>query len=138
MYRERARGLGRGLFQILGIEREDREARTQWYLKMMRFFDAPNGIIIYVDRELGPWALVDVGIMLQTIMLAALSYGLGTCTEALVAQYPELLRDILDIPESKQIICGIAIGYPDTDDPITEFRSEREPIESLVTWHGID
>ncbi len=137
IYRERGRQLGRTIFQILGIAREDRERRFLWNLEMMKFFNAPNGIIIYVDRSLGPWSLVDVGIVLQTIMLAALGYGLGTCPEAAVVQYPEVLRDMLNIPESKQIICGIAIGYPDWDAPINNFRSNREPVDRLVTWQGI-
>ncbi len=76
--------------------------------------------------------------MLQTIMLGALSFGLGTCAEAMVIRYPDVLRELLQIPESKLIVIGIAIGYPDTEAPIFKVRSPRQPLENLTTWHGFD
>jgi len=33
---------------------------------------------------------------------------------------------------------GIAIGYPDWDDPVNELRSERETLGNISTWHGFD
>jgi nitroreductase len=53
---------------------------------------------------------------------------------AMAAAYPDVLREILSIPASKKIICGIAIGYADEDSPAARFRSEREPFETFVTW----
>lgn len=79
-----------------------------------RYFDAPAAIIILVDKSLtenGP--LLDIGAVIQTICLAALNYGLGTCIEDQGVMYPEVLRELAGIPESKRIIISIAIGYPD-------------------------
>jgi nitroreductase len=71
-------------------------------------------------------------------MLAAQSYGLGTCAQYQVVAYPEELRKILNIPESKLIICGLSIGYPEMEVPQNKFRSLREPLEALAVWHGFD
>lgn len=134
---ERSRESGRRLFEVLGIAREDTEKRRQWRLTGSRFFDAPNVIIFYIDRSLGVYSIMDVGILMQTIMLAAQNYGLGTCSMFRAVRWPEELRRILNIPESKLIVCGVAIGYPDMDAPQNRFRSGRDPLEAFVDWRGI-
>jgi len=137
-YLERMRENGRQLYGALGIAREDRERRRQWSITGSRFFSAPNAIIVYIDKTLGAWSILDVGIVMQTIMLAAQSYGLGTCALYRAVIYPEEVRRILNIPESKLFVCGLAIGYPDMDAPQNNYRSTRDPLESVVTWHGFD
>jgi nitroreductase len=69
-------------------------------------------------------------------MLLATKYQLGTIPEIQAVLYPEVLRKVLAIPESKLIVLGIAIGYPDWDDPVNKFRSDREPLDKVATWHG--
>ena len=135
-YRERRRENGVRLYQILGISRDNIERQLQWYVDMYRFFDAPNGIIVYTERELSVWALVNVGLVVQTIALAALDCGLGTTILAASVSYPDEVRRILKIPESKQLVIAMAIGYPDPEAKVNEFRSSREPLEAMVTWHG--
>ena len=135
-YRERRRENGIRLYQLLGIARNDIERQLQWYIEMYRFFDAPSCIIVYIDRDLSVWALVNAGLIVQTIALAALNYGLGTAILAAGVSYPDEVRRILKIPESKQLVIGIAIGYPDTEAKLNSFRSSRVPLESVVTWHG--
>ena len=56
--------------------------------------------------------------------------------QAQAAAYSDLLRNALEIPESKIILLGIAIGYPDWEHPINQFRTEREPLDSIATRHG--
>ena len=104
--------------------------------KMLRFFDAPNAIIIYSDDR-GPSAIEGIGIVSQTICLAALAYGLGTCIMGMPVLWPEIFRDLLNIPEGKPIVTSIAIGYPDFEDPINTFPRPREPLDNLVEWHGL-
>ena len=91
---------------------------------------------MYMDASLGEWSLVDIGLAVESLMLAAWHYGVGTCPEAAVVQYPGVLRGLLKIPESKRIILGLAVGYPDLSSPAMKLRSEREPLEALVVWHG--
>lgn len=136
VYNSRRRQLGLDVYKVKGITKEDNLKRQEWALAGLRFFDAPNGIVFYHDRGLDKWALLDIGLIMENIMLAAINYGLGTCPETTVARFPHVLRGILSIPESKVIVCGIAIGYPDDSDPINKYISPREPVEKVSTWLG--
>jgi len=135
-YLERLRENGIRLYQLLGIERDDMERQLNWYVDMYGFFDSPNGIIVYTDRDLSVWALLNIGLVVQSIALAALQYGLGTVILAAGVSYPDEVRRILRIPESKQLVVAMAIGYPNLEAKVNEFRSNREPLESMVKWHG--
>jgi nitroreductase len=135
-YRERRRENGIRLYQLMGITRDNMEKQLQWYVEMYGFFNAPNAIIVYTDKDLSVWALLNVGLVVQTITLAALNYGLGTTILATGVSYPDEVRDLLKIPESKQLIIAVAIGYPDLTAEVNRFRSTREPLESMVKWHG--
>jgi nitroreductase len=139
IYRQRQVNLAKQLFQLMDIPREDKEKRARWLERGFRYFDAPIVIIISADRclsESGP--LLDIGAVIQTICLAALHFGLGTCIEDQGTMYPEVLRKHAHIPESKRIIMAIAIGYPDWDFPANKVETEREPVEKITTWLGFD
>jgi len=139
IYRQRQVDLAVQIFQLMGIAREDKEKRAAWMQRGFRFFDAPAAIILSVDRSLHEaWPLFDIGAIAQTICLAALNYGLGTCIEGQGVMYPEVVRKYTGIPESKRIIICIAIGYPDWDFPANKVESKREPVESITTWCGFD
>ena len=71
-------------------------------------------------------------------MLLATKYGLGTIVQVQAVLYPDTLRKILEIPDSKLIVLGIAIGYPNWDDPVNQFQSERAPLEEIGKWYGFD
>jgi len=71
-------------------------------------------------------------------MLLAVKSGLGTIAQAQAAVYPDIVRKVLGIPEDKLIALGIAIGYPDWENPVNEERREREPLEKVVTFHGFE
>jgi nitroreductase len=137
VYRTRQVELGKSLFQLMDIGREDKEKRNQWTLKMARFWDAPNAIIIGTDREVsGPLLILSIGAITQSIALAALHFGLGTCIEHPPVYYPNVIRQILGIPESKKIVIAMAMGYPDWDFPANRLQSTRELPANTVAWHG--
>jgi nitroreductase len=108
-----------------------------------KHFGAPAVIYLLTRREfyyqtrgLNVWALYDCGSVVQNILLLATKYGLGTIVQAQAAAYPALLRKILGIPDEKIILLGIAIGYPEWENSINQFQTEREPLDSITTWHG--
>jgi len=138
VYLDRMRMNGQRLFEVVGIAREDREARRNWMLGMSRFFGAPHLAIVYVDASLSELSLLDVGLALENLMLAAWHFGVGTCPEAAAVLYPQVLRDCLEIPETKRIVLGVALGYPDTSHAVTTYRSLREPSDVLVSWYGFE
>ena len=144
-YDTRRRVLGRKVFELKGISREDKEKRKWWQLQGLRLFEAPCVIYIYIDRSfylqgdgLNIWPIFDCGLVAENIMLLATKYGLGTIAQIQAVGHPGVLRKVLEIPDSKLIVLGIAIGYPDWDDPVNQLHSEREPLDNISTWHGFD
>lgn len=139
-YRQRQVNLAIEIFRLMEIPRENRQMREKWQQRGFRFFDAPAGIIITLDKSLEQslLSLLDIGALMQTICLVALNYGLATCIEDQAIMFPEVIRKVIGVPETKRIIIAIAIGYPDWNFPANRLKSSREPIESIVTWHGFD
>lgn len=135
-YRARRSENGRRLYELLGIGRDDIEAQLNWFVSMYRFFDAPNAIFIYTDRDISTWAILNIGLVAQTICLAALDYGLGTVMLAAGISYPDTVRSMLHIPPTKQLVIAMAIGYPDPDAEVNKFRTHRVPLSEICTWHG--
>ncbi len=144
-YDTRYRALGRKVFELKGIGRTDKEKRMWWILQGLRLFEAPCVIYICIDRAiyqqddtLNIWPLFDCGLVAENIMLLATTYGLGTVAQIQAVLYPDVLRKVLGIPDSKLIVLGIAVGYPDRDDPVNKLRSERDPLDTVSTWYGFD
>ena len=142
-YDTRRRVLGRKIFELKGIGREDREKRRGWLLQGLRLFEAPCAFYICIDRSfylqgdgLNIWPIFDCGLVAENIMLLATRHGLGTIAQIQAVMYPDVLRKVLGILDSKLIVLGIAIGYPDWDDPVNQLRSEREPLDNVSTWCG--
>ncbi len=139
VYKERQVKLAVGLFELMGIGREDKDKRLEWIKKGFRFFDAPVAIIISTDKSLDDtWSLFDIGAISQTICLLALNYGLGTCIEGQGVMYPDVVRKFTGIPDSKRLVIGIAMGYPDDSFPANSLKSERVEIEQITSWCGFD
>lgn len=129
--------------KIKGIKREDREGRGWWRLQGLKNYGAPAVVYILIDRDFyfqkeasNAWLLFDCGLVAENIMLLATAHGLGTVAQAQAVNYPDVLRKALGIPDSKLFVIGIAIGYPDEEDPINQFRSERETLDSMTKWYG--
>ena len=113
------------------------EKRYNYLLYGGRYYGAPNVIIIYTERDFGPRAVLDIGIIAQTIALAAMDYGLGTCLMSMPISWPEIVREHLGLPETKLIAQAVAIGYPDMEADINNFERLREPLDTFVRWEGI-
>ena len=127
--------LGKGVLTSQSIGRGDIEARNQYYGDMYFLFGAPCMIIVCLDRSLViEYAMLDAGIMIQTICLLAQEKGLGSCILSAITRYPALLRELLPIPENQITVMGIALGYPDLDSKINNFRRERADLGELVSW----
>jgi len=137
----RRRVTGIQVLQTMGIGREDKERREWWRLQGLQLFQAPAVIYILIDRDyyfqktgINVWPVFDCGLLAQNIMLLANNFGLGTVAQAQAVIYCKQLRQILDIPDSKLLVIGIAIGYPEEKASINKIRTDREPIENLVRW----
>jgi nitroreductase len=144
-YESRRRELGAKMYAIKGIRREDTEGRGWWRLQGLKHFGAPCVIYLYLERSLcfNPGGvsmspIFNCGLVAENIMLLAPRYGLGTVAQGQAVLYPDVVREVLGIPNSKFLVLGIAIGYPNQDDPINKLRSEREPLDKVAKWYGFD
>ena len=134
VYKERQIKLAKQVFAIMKITKGDQKRLDEYYELMYSFYHAPAVIVIVVDNILeGGWPLIDIGVIAQTIALAAQEFELGTCIMRAIIDYPEPVREILNVPDTKKLIVGIAIGYPDWDHPLNTLRTERESLENILT-----
>jgi nitroreductase len=127
--------IGGILLKTLNINREDKEARNKLYEDMALLFGAPCLIVACIPSgTLVEYAMLDVGLILQTICLLAYDKGIGTCIMAMAVRHPGLLRKIISIPEDRKIITGVVLGYPDQEFPLNNFERKRADISEYVKW----
>jgi nitroreductase len=101
-----------------------------------RFYDAPVALVLYMDSSYSMERYLCLGVFVGYLLLAAQDLGLSTCPVGLVASYGEEIKDQLNIPEEKEVVLGIALGYPEQGSPLSSFSTPREPLESFVRWYG--
>ncbi len=98
------------------------------------FYGAPVALLVFQDDSFSKASYVDIGIVLAYFLLAAHSFGLGTCPIGLINAYADEIRDLLNIPPNQNLLAGAAVGYPDWESPINRFKSYREDLDKVVRW----
>jgi len=134
-YKTRRKETGLLMYSTLDIKREDKEKQFKQWLKNYTAFDAPVVLYFFIDDFLEKGSYLDYGMFLQSIMLSAVELGLSTCTQAALAQYPDIVKEELNIEENKILLCGMALGYEDTEALINSYRTPRISIDNFVTFH---
>lgn len=135
-YLSRRRKLGLELYSLLGIARGDREARQRQMNRNYVFFDAPVGLLVTMDRRLNTGSVVDMGMFVQNILLAARGQGLHTCAHAAFTPYHDIIRKHLPLTGNEMLICGISLGHEDTSAPENRLASERIPVDEFAHFFG--
>ncbi|MCE1174603.1 MAG: nitroreductase [Propionibacteriales bacterium] len=128
--RPRSVKVGVGLYQHLGIERGDREARDAQSRRNCEFFGAPVVLWMFVHDQLLPFSAHDAGLMLQTLMLAAQARGVDSCALGVLTTWRGPVEAEFTIPPHYKLITGLALGYA-SDDPVNDFRAEHPPLQLL-------
>ncbi|HOQ72229.1 MAG: nitroreductase family protein [Smithellaceae bacterium] len=127
--------LGKVVLSAQGIARDDKAGRERYYAGMVTAFDAPCLILACISRDnLVEYQMLDIGLIAQSVCLAAHDKGLGTCLLASTARFPAEIRKIAAIPDDKKIVVGIAMGYPDTSFALNQFQRERANLDEFVFW----
>jgi nitroreductase len=130
----RAKACGVALYGALDIKREDHERRQSQWQSNYRFFDAPVGLIFYMKKTFPDASLFDAGIFLSHIMLAAETYGVATCPQMSMGNYPDVVRKQLNLPDDEGIICGMSMGFADNAHPVNQYCTVRDKFDELVEW----
>lgn len=133
-YIDRRRENGWGLYGLLGIGKGDKEKMHAQHQRNFRFFDAPVGMIFTVDRVMGRGSLLDYGMFLQNIMLAARARGLHTCPQAAWNGFSKILLPHIGADAEEMLVCSMALGYADAAAPVNGFHTPREPMSAFTQW----
>lgn len=133
-YQSRRRKVGWDLYGLLGVQKGDLAGMKRQTAANLRFFDAPVALMVTIDRDLEIGSWLDLGMFVQSILIAAQGHGLNSCPQAIFARFHPVVRRELAIPDGEIIVCGIAIGHADPDAPANRLVPEREPVEAFTTW----
>ena len=131
----RAKEHGARRFEPLGVARGDEQRRKELRLLNYKFYGAPCALFIFMDRTLTSWSIFDMGLFAQTLILAAHSFGLGSCLQAALTWYPDHVRECLGVPKTKLLVLGISLGYPDMEDPMNAYESNRVSPQDFARWY---
>ena len=134
--KNRQRAAGYALYDALGIARRDVAARRANFDHNYRFFDAPVGIVVTIDRDMGKGCFMDLGLSLMALFLAAEAEGLGSSGIGALANYASLVHGHLGLPENEMVVCGVALGVADMAAPVNRFRTARAPLDDFTSFRG--
>jgi len=137
-HRQRQIDIAVQLFQAMGIERHDAERRQDWVLRGFRQFDAPLSVVVTFDKELegGDVAPFDCGALVNALVNAAWSRGLGCVINSQGIMQSPVVRKYAGIPDDQVIMICVAMGYPDDSFPANAVVSHRRPVEEVATFVG--
>lgn len=120
--------------EATGVDLSDPEIVKKAKIANFSFYGAPHAIYLFQDASLSAWSLFDLGLFAQSLMLAARANGLGTVPQAFATDYAQDVKKFLSIPETKRLVLGLSIGYPDMESPVNAFRTDRAETDEIVKW----
>ena len=122
------------LYGEMGIARDDRAGRFRAVRRNFELFDAPHVVFVGMHKSFGLQVALDVGAYLQTLMLALTARGIASCPQGSLRNYPDVVRELFDVPDDVGILCGISFGYEDPAVPANRTRVGREPLATNVQF----
>lgn len=133
-YIDRRRENGWGLYGLLGIGKGDKDKMHAQHHRNFKFFDAPVGLMFTLDRVMGRGSLVDYGMFLQNLMVAARGHGLHTCPQAAWNGFSSIILPHVGAGADEMLVCGMALGYADDTALVNTFRTPRVSPREFTTW----
>ncbi len=133
-YIERRRENGWGLYSLLGIGKTDKDKMHAQHQGNYRFFDAPVGLMFTIDRVLERGSLLDYGMFLEALMVAARGRGLHTCPQAAWNGFAKIILPHIGAGPSEMLVCGMALGYADANAHVNTYRSPRVAASEFTKW----
>jgi nitroreductase len=137
-YRSRRYKVGEDMYAILGIGREDKMARLGQMAQNYAFFGAPVAIFFVIDKSMGHGQWAHMGMLMQTICLAAQARGLGSCMQEAWGMVRKTLATHFGLPDNEMIYCAMALGYEDQDAPINTLRTTRADLDEIAVFRGFE
>ncbi|MCX7958606.1 MAG: nitroreductase [Deltaproteobacteria bacterium] len=120
--------------KVFGVDINDKESIKNAKLENYRFYNAPAAIFVFCENSLSEWSVFDLGAFVYGITLAATAKGLGTVIQASLADYPHIIKKVLNVPDNLRLIVGISIGYTDESNIANSYKSTRIPVSEFVRF----
>ena len=133
-YKKRRSQCAADMYDALSIARDDIDTRLKQVRENFKFFGAPIGMIVTIDKSFAQNGWGHVGMFLQNLWLTAISEGLGVCLQESWSIYPKTVKKVIDCPDNEMIWCGIAMGYPNNEDPINNYRTSRDSLDTFASF----
>ena len=134
VYKDRQYGAARALYDALGIPREEKAKRQEWFLGNFRFFDAPAVAFFMLPDGFGLREACDLGMFAQSVMLGLTARGMGSCPQTALGFMAKQVREVLEIPEDHKLMFGLSFGMP-VDTPINDVVTDRMTTSEALTFH---
>lgn len=135
-YNTRRRQCGEDMYASIGVTREDKPGRMAQFRQNFAMFGAPVGLFVYLDRSMGPPQWSDVGMFLQSLMLAAREEGLHTAPQEAWAMWKDAVTAATGAPEDLMLFCGVGLGWMDERAAINKLRTSRADVDEFTTFKG--
>ena len=135
-YKARRFTCGEDMYATIGVTREDKAGRQAQFARNFRFFDAPVAMFFAIDRQMGLGQWSDLGMFIQSVMLAAREHGLHTAPQEAWAIWYKTVAEFVQMPDELMLFCGMGLGYMDEAAPINQLRTDRAPLEEFATFSG--
>lgn len=127
---------GAALYGAMGIDRRDGAARRAAFDRNYRFFDAPVGIVVSIERAMGKGCYMDLGMALMALLISAEARGLAACGIGALANRGDVVHEALGLPEDEVVVCGIALGRADERASVNTVRTERLALDDFAELRG--
>ena len=134
IYKERQYDCAWRYYDTMGVARDDKPARAKLVQKNWQFYGAPHAAFFSMPKTMHRANALDIGIILQTIMLLLTERGIGCIAQGALAAFPDLVRADVHVPETNAILCGISFGYVDEDAKINTVKMPREPLDAIASF----
>lgn len=127
--------LGEDMYGLIGIPRDNKMGRMVWLAQNAKFFEAPVGIIVTGNKGLEMPQYMDIGILLQSIMLLAREEGLHTAPQGWWRNWTSVSHELLDIPEEEEVLVGLSLGYGNPDAPVNNLYADRAGLDEVAKFY---
>jgi len=140
VHRKRQIDIAVQLFEAMGIEWGDKERRKDWVMRGFRQFDAPVSIVITFDKDLedNDIAIFDCGAVVNCLVNAAWSKGIGAVINGQGIMQSPVVREHAGIPDNEVIMSCIALGYPADEFAANDVVSTRRDVDDVINFVGFD
>jgi len=132
-YQKRQQAIMSTLIQIAEKEGID---PNNVFQKSLRFFEAPVAVYFVTYKRKNNQYILSTTAALENFLIAAEAKGLGTCWLNISIVCQEDIKKHLKISEDKEILAGVAVGYPDQKSLFNTFTRTKVPVDDVTRWLG--